>query len=414
MNIPEHINAPRQFPMPLILPLGGRYANPAPEFIGALAADQRDPLLPGAAPVNNDDPFIAGAQIRPIVGWRDMVANLPPMPAQPARRGRGRPRHISEPRNILSGPQANVNLNNVHRGQIAHREQAENHRQIILNAQVQERLRVQAVEAEQAREAQAVLLQQLQEQREREIQAANQRLRVQAMEAEQAREGQAAFLQQLQEQRERELQARIEEEQREQQLDQAQLLHEALEHWNEALDLEYQNHAADDLHLPAGNAQARNLIHNQWRAEHEEEHDPDLNDNDIDDLGPDYWQRLDDDIAQVLALDEPQDQQAADIYGENRRFENQVRRDIQNQQNEAPDDPPPRNPRDLPRGRRPYVDPQPDEIHSLGPMNVLCSHCNALHWDFEKLTSSTVRNAKFGSCCLQGQIASIERTSKIS
>ena len=114
VNIPENINAPRQFPMPLILPLGGRYANPAPGLIGALAADQRDTLLPGAAPVNN----IAGAQIRPIVGWRDMVVDLPPMPAQPARRGRGRPRHISEPRNILSGPQANVNLNNVHRGQI--------------------------------------------------------------------------------------------------------------------------------------------------------------------------------------------------------------------------------------------------------------------------------------------------------
>ena len=60
--IPEHINAPRQYP------------------------------------VHSDDPFTAGAQNRPMFGWRDMVAHLPPMPAQLARSGR--------PRAVLSGPHA--------------------------------------------------------------------------------------------------------------------------------------------------------------------------------------------------------------------------------------------------------------------------------------------------------------------
>ncbi|KAK2460218.1 hypothetical protein APHAL10511_007766 [Amanita phalloides] len=153
------------------------------------------------------------------------------------------------------------------------------------------------------------------------------------------------------------------------------------------------------------NAQVRNLIQDQWRDEHARELDPEINDIDIDDMNPDDWQRLDDAIAQALAVpvNEQQQQQEGDIYGENRRFENQIRRDMQNQQNDIPEDPP-RDPKNLPRGRRPYIDLQPNEIHGLGPMNVICSHCNALHWDFEKLPASTARNPKFGSCCLQGQI----------
>jgi hypothetical protein len=37
-------------------------------------------------------------------------------------------------------------------------------------------------------------------------------------------------------------------------------------------------------------------------------------------------------------------------------------------------------------------------------MNVVCPHCQALHWDAEKLSSSTRANVKFGMCCLQGQV----------
>jgi hypothetical protein len=37
-------------------------------------------------------------------------------------------------------------------------------------------------------------------------------------------------------------------------------------------------------------------------------------------------------------------------------------------------------------------------------MNVECQYCRALHFDAEKLTSSTRNDKKFGMCCLQGQV----------
>lgn len=40
----------------------------------------------------------------------------------------------------------------------------------------------------------------------------------------------------------------------------------------------------------------------------------------------------------------------------------------------------------------------------MGPMNIECRHCHALHWDSEKLSSSTRADKKFGGCCLQGQV----------
>ncbi|KAG6895222.1 hypothetical protein C0992_002504, partial [Termitomyces sp. T32_za158] len=55
----------------------------------------------------------------------------------------------------------------------------------------------------------------------------------------------------------------------------------------------------------------------------------------------------------------------------------------------------------LPRARQPYQDDLPP--HYLGHMDVLCRHCQALHWDAEKLAKSTRNHAKFGMCCLQGQ-----------
>ena len=113
VQIPDNLDAPFQFPRPAI------------------------PLLMG------NDPFAMGGQERPITGWRDMMNNLPPMPVPPRR---GRVRH-------------DVALNNVHRGQIAHREQAENHRMA------------------QERQRQAMLLQQLQEQRLREQQEEQERQR---------------------------------------------------------------------------------------------------------------------------------------------------------------------------------------------------------------------------------------------
>lgn len=58
--------------------------------------------------------------------------------------------------------------------------------------------------------------------------------------------------------------------------------------------------------------------------------------------------------------------------------------------------------RELPTARKAFVDPA--NRHSLGPMNIECQHCRALHFDGEKLSDSTRNNKKFGLCCLQGQI----------
>ncbi len=43
--------------------------------------------------------------------------------------------------------------------------------------------------------------------------------------------------------------------------------------------------------------------------------------------------------------------------------------------------------------------------HDLGPMNIPCPHCNALHWIGEKLSSSSNRNPKFGTCCNSGKVS---------
>ncbi|KAG5348541.1 hypothetical protein C0989_010036 [Termitomyces sp. Mn162] len=56
----------------------------------------------------------------------------------------------------------------------------------------------------------------------------------------------------------------------------------------------------------------------------------------------------------------------------------------------------------IPKGRQPYLIEYPP--HYLGPMTVICPHCQALHFDAEKLTKSTIYNPKFGMCCLQGQV----------
>ena len=58
--------------------------------------------------------------------------------------------------------------------------------------------------------------------------------------------------------------------------------------------------------------------------------------------------------------------------------------------------------RAVPVACHPYQEPA--TRHSLGPMDVECPHCHALHFNCEKLSRSTVAHVKFGMCCLQGQI----------
>src|SRR6266403_5365379 len=45
------------------------------------------------------------------------------------------------------------------------------------------------------------------------------------------------------------------------------------------------------------------------------------------------------------------------------------------------------------------------QVHSLGEMTVICSHCHALHWLPESLSHSTNNNIRFGMCCLEGKIS---------
>ncbi|EGN96558.1 hypothetical protein SERLA73DRAFT_75453 [Serpula lacrymans var. lacrymans S7.3] len=52
--------------------------------------------------------------------------------------------------------------------------------------------------------------------------------------------------------------------------------------------------------------------------------------------------------------------------------------------------------------RQPYVEPL--YHHTLRNMEVECRNCGALHWDTERLTSSSRIHPKFGVCCLQGQV----------
>jgi hypothetical protein len=60
VHIPEHINAPLQFPMPVIPPFGrGNVIAPQGLFGG---------LVGGEAALHNGDLFAAGVQTRPIVG----------------------------------------------------------------------------------------------------------------------------------------------------------------------------------------------------------------------------------------------------------------------------------------------------------------------------------------------------------
>jgi hypothetical protein len=47
--------------------------------------------------------------------------------------------------------------------------------------------------------------------------------------------------------------------------------------------------------------------------------------------------------------------------------------------------------------------PPPDlPHHDLGPRDIVCPECGALHWKGEMLKSSTLRSPRFGMCCSEG------------
>ena len=56
----------------------------------------------------------------------------------------------------------------------------------------------------------------------------------------------------------------------------------------------------------------------------------------------------------------------------------------------------------LPLARQPFNPDWP--VHYMGKMDVVCSHCQALHWKCEKLVKSPQARPEFGMCCFQGKI----------
>ncbi len=64
--------------------------------------------------------------------------------------------------------------------------------------------------------------------------------------------------------------------------------------------------------------------------------------------------------------------------------------------------PPPLQPFALPLACTPFTPNWP--VHDMGPMNLVCPSCYALHWKDERLTKSSLRNPKFGKCCLSGKV----------
>src|ERR1700761_6410170 len=61
-----------------------------------------------------------------------------------------------------------------------------------------------------------------------------------------------------------------------------------------------------------------------------------------------------------------------------------------------------RRPDELPLARQPYV--EPTGRHLLDRMDVSCSHCHAKHWIEERVSTSSLRNPKFGMCCNHGKV----------
>ncbi|KIK36583.1 hypothetical protein CY34DRAFT_16296 [Suillus luteus UH-Slu-Lm8-n1] len=57
----------------------------------------------------------------------------------------------------------------------------------------------------------------------------------------------------------------------------------------------------------------------------------------------------------------------------------------------------------IPDVGRPYR--EPINPHYLGRLDVECPNCHVLHFISERLSVSSIRNPRFGMCCLQGQVS---------
>ena len=57
----------------------------------------------------------------------------------------------------------------------------------------------------------------------------------------------------------------------------------------------------------------------------------------------------------------------------------------------------------LPLARHPLI-PHHSYQHSLGPCDIICQYCDALHWIQERSYRSTTNDPLFFNCCQRGQI----------
>ena len=296
---------------------------------------------------------------------------VPPMPTL-HRRGRGRP--PCGPLHDISGPQCDPAHSGLHRGHIAHREQVANHRAAVEN-----------------------LLRQRQEQHEQQIRVEREQLEDLQRQAEQRQrdhdllmEARAAILR-VQERQRREAQRAIDEE------EERHILEEYHREVNRARRREEL-----EAHTSTGcGSGGRNNQENRQILEEEERQNLETYQREA--AAELMHQQAHSSRSSQRANNNQQrsEAEAAADYERNRHHENLVRRQeearqqreqgVTNRQRDRNHNNANPNPQQaMPKGRRPYHEPQHGpERHYLGPMNVKCNHCNALHFESEKLSTST-------------------------
>jgi hypothetical protein len=442
VEMPADWNAPRQFPMPAVsvqrsgAPLGNR--------IGMVALGPTVATNVGLG-VNL---LAAIPQVQLPAGWDAPLANpipvVPPAPQLQRRRGRGR---VTGPLHDISGGQADPALNGLHRGHIALRERNAN-----FNMQVEQLQQ----EAEAARQRERALLQRVADERRAAEAAAARERRLQQL-AEQEQQTQAAAVQAAvavepiyhDPPRHIDIQAALQERNRREQ-EWIQRVHNM---WRNERLAEDQMQLDEQEELQRISIEERNLQERIIRLERLENN---MSRDQVDEyraqvaaqeeqiqtdremaaaLAAEYEYQRNNEIAlrRKMELDEEEsDDEEYDEFGKVSplRFPSSLPSSpVQAQlplpsapllrlpslqreptpEFDAPPPPPPPPPpplaaptRPLPPARAPYQEPL--QRHSLGPMNVECQHCHALHFDCEKLIKSTRAVSKFGSCCLEGQI----------
>jgi hypothetical protein len=346
VQLPQGWNAHLQDPVLRNVPV-------APPAVRGDGIPLPNPIVPDVPHV----PYIPQVQLPQ--GWNAPLQNPIPrnVPALPPVLRRGR--------TPLPDLAANPALNNVHRGHIAHRGQIANHQA----------------------DRNAYLLNQLQQGQRQHADQVQEQL------AQQQNQFQHGVQQQANHQRN--VQAALGHEQNERQRHNAEVQAQILQRWQNERDADL-NQMDDEQNLHANPDAPQFQNHEEQLFQAAQDAQPALDEQIPAAAEPaPIVENEQDENAQAAqpALDEqiPAAAEPAPI--------------VENDQNENPVVPP--NilhipPQGLPKGRAPYQ--EPSERHILGSMNLKCDYCDAMHFDSEKLSTSTLQNKKFGSCCLQGQV----------